>query len=106
MTHGTRTCYVNGCHCESCKHAEAAYKENLRRRKLAGKVIMGAIISAAEAKRLLDRLHREQTQRGQVAKALGQLHSPQVKVHTRITVRKHLKIKRLSRLWLSEGDAR
>lgn len=100
--HGSRTTYqVDGCRCQPCRQANARYLHDLRKRKLRGKIILGAIISAAESRRLLNQLHREQVQRGDVAHALG-LKVPQVKVYQHITVRKALKIKRLHRMWMSE----
>lgn len=102
MDHGTRSAYVCGCRCDACTRAEAAYKAHLRIRKVKGRTLLGAHISADETRHLLTQLLREEAERGDVARALG-LKSPQVKIHTQVTVRKSLRIKRLHRQWFSEG---
>lgn len=100
--HGTRSTYGAGCRCLPCKSANARYISDLRKKKLRGGVVLGAVISAKEAKQRLDALHREQFTQKRLAHELG-LRSPQVKVHARITVRKHLRIERVYRTYMSEG---
>lgn len=101
-SHGTYSHYVAGCRCFQCRVANADYTREYRQRRRAGAVLLGAKISAAIAKRLLEQLAREQVKKGDIAKALG-LRSHLVKVHARITVRKHLLIKRLHRRYMSEA---
>jgi flagellar biosynthesis component FlhA len=97
----SRARYTSGCRCQQCKAANARSISDLRKKKLKGTLILGAIISAKEAKQRLDALHREQFTQKRLAHELG-LRSPQVKVHDRITVRKHLRIQRVYRAYMSD----
>lgn len=102
MTHGLRPTYAAGCRCLRCRAANARYITTLRRKKLAGTLILGAIRSAKEVQQMLKALHREHVTNTQLAHELG-LHSAQVKVHPRITVRKHLRIQRVYDKFMREG---
>lgn len=97
----SRARYTSGCRCLPCKAANAHYISQLRKKKLKGQIVLGAIISAEESKRRLNALHREQFTQKRLAHELG-LRSPQVKVHARITVRKHLRIQRVYQAYMSE----
>jgi hypothetical protein len=102
LEHGTRGGYTQGCRCLKCRAANAQYIADYRQHKRANKVLLGATIASEAARRLLEHLHREHLTKTAVARALG-LRSPGLKVHARITVRRHLLIKRLHRMYMSEA---
>lgn len=61
LEHGTRTTYQRQhCRCTPCKAAEAAYRSNLRLRKAKGQPILGALVSAVEARRRVRQLKLEE----------------------------------------------
>lgn len=105
MIHGTRQCYRRaGCHCTPCRAANADYQSRLRADLRAGRFRLGARMDATTAWARIRRLRSEAT-KGQIAQAIG-LKRPILELHTdRITVRNHLKIQRLARLWLSDGPS-
>jgi hypothetical protein len=54
MDHGTRSCYqLTGCRCTPCRSAEARYRLELRRRHVRGLPILGQLVAAEPAKRML-----------------------------------------------------
>lgn len=99
----SRARYASGCRCLRCTAANARYISDLRKKKLKGKILLGAIISAEESKRRLNALHREQFTQKRLAHELG-LRSPQVKVHAGITLRKHLRIQRVYQAFMREPN--
>ncbi len=98
----SRASYTAGCRCIICKAANARYISDLRKKKLKGTLILGAIISAQESKKRLKALHLEQFTQKRLAHELG-LRSPQVKVHAGITLRKHLRIQRVFQAFMTEA---
>lgn len=104
MTHGTRKAYQAGCPCTGCRAANAAYSADLRRQHRQGIQPLGAHVSAIEASRRIRLLLTERFRKGEIARQLG-LKRPILELHTDvITLRNHLKIRRLYRLAILEGQ--
>jgi hypothetical protein len=98
--HGRRATYQAGCGCQPCRAANAAYEAAYRRDQRLGKVRLGAVVSATEARKRVQQLRAEHVN---VAAALGLKHRD-VRLHPAgITVRKLLKIRRLYRLLMLEA---
>lgn len=99
--HATRRTYAAGCACLPCRAANARYQALRRHRVASGSRILGARISAQATRIWLARLRREGFTWTRLAHELG-LHTPQVRVHPQITVRKALQIQRLAEQYLRE----
>ncbi len=103
INHGTRGRYQNtGCRCLPCRAANATYIARYRSLRSAGKRPLGATIEPDAAMRLLEHLYREGIRRKVIAHGLG-LRSHALRVHAKITIRKHLQIQRLHRRYMSEA---
>lgn len=103
--HGTRACYLHGCHCDPCKAAEAAYRQQLRHDHRAGIQRLGSVVSPVEAQRHIRQLKAEHLTARQIAQQLGLVHHAPRLHPDGITVRKLLRIRRLRRLHLAESTA-
>jgi hypothetical protein len=99
--HGTRSAYKSGCSCVSCRAAEANYRCQLRQTHRQGKVPLGAIISATDARKLVNALLLERFSRLKMAPQLGinrhTLALDHLKGH-RIRYSTLLRLKRLTRI--------
>lgn len=96
--HGSRATYQGGCRCTPCHVANAAYQATYRAQAAHGVPPLGAHISAADAHRKIARLLLERFTKAELARRLG-LVTPALQLSpTVITVRNHLKVRRLFRL--------
>lgn len=104
--HGTRRTYAQErCRCDDCRAAEATYRASIRRQHALGRPPLGAKISAKDAWRTIAALKRERFTAHLIAQLLG-LQSRCPRLHPDvITVRNHLKLKRLGRLKLTDPPA-
>jgi hypothetical protein len=103
LMHGQRRTYQDGCSCTPCRAAEAAYRADLRRRRVLGRTPLGAHISAVEAWRKIRAMKREGYRLAELAAYLGlKSRIPRLQPD-RITVRNHVKVRRLYRV-LVEGQ--
>lgn len=59
VLHGTRKAYRHGCHCLSCRAAEARYRQTLRRAAAHGLVPAGRRVPATGVRRQLHSLRLE-----------------------------------------------
>lgn len=72
LPHGTRSTYQRlGCRCVPCKAAEACYRSSLRGRKARGLPLLGALVSAVEARRRIRQLKREGYSKRRIAHMAG-----------------------------------
>jgi hypothetical protein len=102
-SHGTRVRYRRGCRCTACRAANAAYWTDWRKGKRGGRVPLGALISAAEAHRIIKVLRAEFLTRQRLAEALGRHHDLARLTHQQmITVRTLLKVRRVYRTRMLE----
>jgi glycine/D-amino acid oxidase-like deaminating enzyme len=102
MTHGQRATYQHGCRCLLCRAAEATYRRQLRRLKAHGKQPLGALISAAEARRRIRQLQAEHVTKAAIARLLGHAHPILQLDRPAVTVRTHLRLRRIARLLLHD----
>lgn len=104
--HEVRATYQAGCRCAPCTQANTAYVRGWRDDRRAGRVRLGAIVGAQEARRHLRALLAERIRLRAVAAALG-LQSRSPRVHpTGITLRRTLALRVLRRrfLRLEQGE--
>lgn len=106
MTHGTRAIYRAGCRCSHCRAANAAYWQSWHLATLKGRPLLGARVSAVEAHRLLKIMRAEWLTKRRLAVALGIRFKDLARLSHRhtISVRMLLKIRRLYRRFMLEGD--
>jgi hypothetical protein len=69
--HGTRACYKRGCTCTPCKAAEAAYRADLRLKRLKGLPVLGVLVSPVEARRRIRQLKTEGYPETRIASMAG-----------------------------------
>jgi hypothetical protein len=102
--HGTRACYQRGCPCTPCKAAEAAYRADLRLKRLKGLPILGALVSPVEARRRVRQLTGEGYTKARVAAMAGwQNGHLQFGAHQRIRLATLLRIRRVAIFAMLEG---
>lgn len=101
--HGTRACYQQGCGCTPCKAANAAYSLKYYHAKTPP---LGGLVPAFETAIRLRQLQTEGFKKRDIARLLG-LRRPILELHTEpgaeLRLRTALKIRRLARIYLSEG---
>ncbi|HYX83239.1 MAG TPA: hypothetical protein VE714_12645 [Gemmatimonadales bacterium] len=99
--HGQRRTYQAGCRCTPCRASEATYRRTLRRQHAQGRPPLGATIRAVDAWRRIRSLKAERFTQAEIARRLG-LKTPVLQLSGDvITLRNHLKIRRLARQLLS-----
>jgi hypothetical protein len=102
--HGTRVRYQRGCCCLLCRSAESEYQTTRRRLQASGKAPLGSLVDAGPTWRRIRDLLREGYTRTQIGRALGLKH-PRLQLDPQtVKVEMALKVKRLHRLWLGDGD--
>lgn len=105
MTHGTRQAYQAGCHCTSCRAANAGYVAHLRTLKAQGRQPLGVLVPAAETAKRIRQLLVERMTKAQLARETG-AQWPVFQVRTQpgdwIRLRTALKIRRIHRLKMSD----
>jgi hypothetical protein len=98
--HGVRATYQAGCRCAGCTAANTAYGRAWRRDRRAGRVRLGAIVSAQEARRHVRALLAERIRLQAVAAALG-LRNRSPRIHRDgITLRRSLALRIVRRRFL------
>jgi hypothetical protein len=94
IVHGTRAHYRGGCRCTCCRAANAAYISHYRRRRAAGRPLLGSRIPAHRT-HILMRALRAEMARGQLDGRLGWGgHYARIQRSPTITLRTALKVLR------------
>lgn len=93
--HGTRASYQQGCHCLTCRGAEAAYHRWLRAGR--PRSTLGSTVPAGPAKQLVAAFVREGYTKRQLSRLLGYLRPGPIRLHTRVTMRNWLRLRWLAR---------
>jgi hypothetical protein len=109
--HGTRASYQRGCTCTPCKAAEAAYRADLRLKRLKGLPILGVLVSPLDAQRKLRQFKLEGYavhEDGNTAPSVERLgrwrpRSLQLTRQQRIRLSTHLRVWRLAQWAMLEG---
>lgn len=103
--HGTYAAYRGGCRCVRCKAAAADYRRDLRGRRARGLPVLGSIVSAVEAGRIVRQLHGEGFTRARIARELGHKH-PILQLHrgrgAKATMRTILRYRQLRDRFLND----
>lgn len=102
--HGVRWTYQQGCKCVPCRAAEARYRSELRKRHAKGLPILGSILPAADAARMVRSIQIEGYRRRQLAEQAG-LHRntlPGLKPSQLVQLRTILRVKRAYRIMIGD----